>query len=567
MSSRRPRLLFIALTLLLTATAVLGAAQVDNEAPTVSIEQPEEGQTVNGTVEIAGTADDPDGNVSHVEVRIDSGNWSNATGANDWTDTWDTRNGSDGNHTIHARSHDGETYSQTATRNVTVANEASEENSSQGSHENNTSPSVTIHIPEEGATVGGTVDIEGEASDSDGNVSEVRVRIDDADWQTAEGTSPWSFSWDSTTSEDGEHTITVEAVDDHNATATDQRNVTVDNQNDQDNETSSENGSPAIAIETPTEGDTVNGTVLVEGTASDPDGDVASVEVRVDDASWQTAEGTSEWSHEWDASTASPGDHRVEARAQDDEGATSHATVNVTIPEEEEEPSQTEPNVSIVAPGAGDEVNGTVGIRGTASDPDGSIERVEVRVGDGGWQPVQGTEEWSFEWDAGDAEPGMYLIEARAFDDNGNVANAQQQIQLTEAEPLASSGVSELVLELTSPDDGQSVEDELELAGEVTGVEDANVTIRVVYRIDDRQWNALELPGGGSFEETVNVSDLQEGDHDLSVRAVHGDETSDMQTSSFTIESGGERAGPTAGLVLGVIALLLLGGLVLWARQ
>ncbi len=95
---------------------------VENIPPTVVITNPEEGQTVNGTITITGNADDPDGIVEYVDVKIDNDNWETASGTTSWTIEWNTSNYSEGNHSIYARSYDGEDYSNIYVVNVTVIN-------------------------------------------------------------------------------------------------------------------------------------------------------------------------------------------------------------------------------------------------------------------------------------------------------------------------------------------------------------------------------------------------------------------------------------------------------------
>jgi parallel beta-helix repeat protein len=82
-----------------------------NQPPICSIQSPTPSTTVNGTYTIAGNSSDPDGAVEKVEIRIDGGQWILAMGNESWTYDWDTTTVADGNHTIYARSYDGENYS------------------------------------------------------------------------------------------------------------------------------------------------------------------------------------------------------------------------------------------------------------------------------------------------------------------------------------------------------------------------------------------------------------------------------------------------------------------------
>lgn len=90
--------------------------------PTVEITAPSEGATVQGDVEVTGTASPAESTIDRVEVRVDGGPWQEATGTTSWSWTWDSTTVSDGEHTIEARSLEGGTASELATVNVTTDN-------------------------------------------------------------------------------------------------------------------------------------------------------------------------------------------------------------------------------------------------------------------------------------------------------------------------------------------------------------------------------------------------------------------------------------------------------------
>jgi parallel beta-helix repeat protein len=81
-------------------------------------------------------------------------------------------------------------------------------------------------------------------------------------------------------------------------------------------------------------------------------------------------------------------------------------------------PNQT-PNVNITHPSPGEKVSGEYRIEGTATDPDGSIVRVEVRIGSESWRNATGTDTWSFDWDTTSSSNGNLTIQVRAWDDQG----------------------------------------------------------------------------------------------------------------------------------------------------
>ena len=93
----------------------------------------------------------------------------------------------------------------------------------------NQPPTCSISSPSNGATVSGTVSITGTASDSDGTVQSVQVKIGSDAWATASGTTSWSYSWDTTGYSDGSYTILARSYDGTDYSTNASITVTVDN--------------------------------------------------------------------------------------------------------------------------------------------------------------------------------------------------------------------------------------------------------------------------------------------------------------------------------------------------
>jgi len=133
---------------------------------------------------------------------------------------------------------------------------------------NNSPPTVSITSPTEGATVNGTVTITGTASDSDGTVQSVEVKIGSDAWATASGTTSWTFTWDTTGYSDGSYTILARSYDGTDYSTEAQVNVTINNTDP------STNHAPTITLNSPGNGSTdVDINVSLNVTVSDPDGD------------------------------------------------------------------------------------------------------------------------------------------------------------------------------------------------------------------------------------------------------------------------------------------------------
>ncbi len=122
----------------------------------------------------------------------------------------------------------------------------------------------------------------------------------DGTWYTADGTTSWSYDWDTTQQDDGrnitdgEHIIYARCYDGEEYSKVDAVTVYVNNAMIGDpvgsfeKSTQSYQGSDlTVQITYPGEGDTVSGTVTITGTASNPDGDVTLVEVAFDGGGWR----------------------------------------------------------------------------------------------------------------------------------------------------------------------------------------------------------------------------------------------------------------------------------------
>jgi hypothetical protein len=77
------------------------------------------------------------------------------------------------------------------------------------------------------------------------------------------------------------------------------------------------NTPPTVSLVSPSPG-TVKGGVVLEGLASDADGDtIEVVEVRIDSEFWQEATGKNAWTYYWDTKGLANGPHTVSVRSFD----------------------------------------------------------------------------------------------------------------------------------------------------------------------------------------------------------------------------------------------------------
>ena len=391
---------------------------VPNAPPLCAITYPRAPATVQGVVNVSGTAWDPDSDpIVFVQVNIDGGPWQTADGGSQWSYSWDTTALADGSHTITARANDGLDDSiSPATSTVIVDNP-------------DRPPAVSITGPSEGAAVQGSVSVTGGASDPDpgDSVTVVQVAIDNGQWANASGTSSWSYPWDSAPYQDGPHAIRARAFDGELYSAEAVRNVSLQNHGP--------DYPPTCTIGSPTSGTLVAGQVTVQGTASDPENKLVSVLVKIDSGGYQAASGTASWSFQWDTRPLPGGAHTVTARAFDGVQNSSDARVTVQVGHQ--------PVCIITSPASGAVLTGEVTVQGTAtdSDPGDAITSVKVRIDAGEWTAATGTASWSYRWNTSQTSAGQHVIRARCSD--GALDSAEVSRSVTVEKPPSAVRLSE----------------------------------------------------------------------------------------------------------------------------
>jgi hypothetical protein len=274
----------------------------DTTSPIVSISSPKNGATVSGAVNISGLATDDVG-ISSVEFYVDGSKKSTDT-TFPYSYNWNTTAVSEGPHTLSAKAYDAAGNIGTSS-SVTVSVD-------------NTDPTVSITSPTSGQLVSGSTAVTATAADNNA-VTKVEFYVD-GNLKTTDTSSPYSYSWDTTTIADGSHALTAKAYDAANNVGTSKTvTVTVDNTK------------PTASISSPASGKTVSGTVAVTAAAKDVVG-VTKVEFYVGNTKKYT-DTTSTYTYKWDTTKVSNGKYKLLVKAHDAAGhvGTSLAvTVNVS---------------------------------------------------------------------------------------------------------------------------------------------------------------------------------------------------------------------------------------------
>jgi hypothetical protein len=228
--------------------------------------------------------------------------------------SWNTREASNGIHTLTAVARDGAGKETTASTSVTVANDT-------------TAPVVAITSPVPEGVVAGVVAVLAQASD-DTVVVGVRFELDGAPLGVEDTTAPYEFLWNAAAVPNGTHTLSAVArdADGHQATAP---VVVVTVANDIT--------PPTVAMTGLVRG-ALSGTVTIAADAAD-DFAVAGVQFLLDGESLGAELTSAPYQLAWATESVANGYHTLTAVARDTAGHQTTATiVNVIVANDTESP-------------------------------------------------------------------------------------------------------------------------------------------------------------------------------------------------------------------------------------
>jgi hypothetical protein len=182
-------------------------------------------------------------------------------------------------------------------------------------------PTVNITAPATG-TVSGTVNVTADASDNVA-VTSVQFLLDGVALGAEDTQSPWSFSWNTTTTSNGNHTLKAVAKD-AAGNSTTSADVIVQVNNIQDTE------APTVGISSPAGGN-VSGIITITAAANDNVG-VTGVQFLLDGVNLNGEDTQAPYSISWNSGTVINGPHTLSARAKDAAGnSRTSAIVNITV--------------------------------------------------------------------------------------------------------------------------------------------------------------------------------------------------------------------------------------------
>jgi len=234
------------------------------------------------------------------------------------------------------------------------------------------------------------------------------------------------------------------------------------------------NTPPVVSITSPASGaNFIQGSsVPITVSASDPDGTVTLVEYFANGAPIGTTN-VAPFGFTW--ANAPLGSHALTARATDNRsGQTTSAPVNITV-----SPPNQPPSVSLTSPASGAIFTSpaTVNLAASASDPDGSVAKVEFFQGATLLATVSAPP-YTFSWT--NVAAGSYSLTAKATD-NSNAVTTSAPVAITVSAPA---------ITISTPTNGASINgDRVLVIGTVSAPQFSGIQVNGVVAFSDQSGN------------------------------------------------------------------------------
>jgi len=174
-------------------------------------------------------------------------------------------------------------------------------------------------------------------------------------------------------------------------------------------------------------------------------------------------------------------------------------------------PPNQPPTIEITMPQNNTTVNGTITIKGTASD-DKQVVKVEVRIDNNAWYHAVGTTSWSYSIDTTTLNNGKHIIEARSYDGSlySNIASIIINVFNNHKPNVA----------IVEPENGSIVSKTITIKGKAWDEDGNESIVKVEIRIDGGKWN--DAIGTTSWKYILNTTLLNNGMHVIEARSDDG---------------------------------------------
>jgi hypothetical protein len=375
------------------------------------------------------------------------------------------------------------------------------------------------------------VTISGSASDGDGTVELVEIRIDGSQWHSVAGTTQWEYEWDTSVYPDGEHTLEVQAQD-NDGFYSDISSIapTVDN-------------SPPEILSGPATTSVTDSSATVQWETDEPAD--SFVEYGTDTGYGNPiAQSTLVIQHNVVLKNLSPSTtYHYRVKTTDALGNTQDASGDRTFTTQSPA-DKTPPEVTISNINELDVLTGDVQVNVYASD-DSGIDRVEFYINSQQkFTDTTTSYTWLWETTNGQYPDGIYTIRIIAIDNSGNDAVYEITVELDNE--LIPPSIIRIKADPNSVDNGESndVLVTVEVSDPGNALEAVVIDLSSIGRspfqnMYDDGTHGDELPGDGIHTYEVRVpAGIEEGEKSLSVALFYdGDKSIESSVDLVVISS------------------------------
>jgi WD40 repeat protein len=283
---------------------------------------------------------------------------------------------------------------------------------------------------------------------------------------------------------------------------------------------------PIVGISTPFKEEEVFGVVEVTGWAFSSKEDTLHVLIQVNNQNWTEAIGSVEWSYSLDSTSIPDGITKLRVRAHDIYGVSDVSIVTIWV-RNNPPPDDDPPTILIDEPANGTTVWGIITLDGEAWD-DNAVLAIQIKIDGLRWQsiPIDAVAAhltWTYDKDVFFIEEGELEISARSFD---GVHFSAVETRTVNLKP-PSDPVMNISVQIISPAWGKTVPPDTI----IRGIVDEGCAELVFISID----HGNVIPVLGTYVWSYQLSDLEEGAHDVRAIASNGTIFSEWVSVAFFV--------------------------------